>query len=425
MESRVPSFGTETFTMLLTNLLTVQEMDVDILLTLREEVFDKVDCKYHALVIIRGVLQAAKKAKQDASVIIQNSLDMLRVISITDDVSGGVKLCDGELPSSAAAEDSDGSDSEHETEEAVPVKRKLQTHADATRKKRKLPNSSRVADAKSQAKVFSKAWLMLLSLPLSSAQVKLVLKHLPEHVIPYFDQPLLLADFLSRLFDRGGVIGVLALESLFQIIVKHNLDYPKYFETLYKMCTVEVLTAKYRPNFARLLHQSLSAVDIPAYIVAAFIKQLTHLSTLIPGPAALFCVAQATWLFRRHPTCMVLLHRDHEGENATPRSSLFDTGADVDKCDALSSSLYEVEALQQHYLHSVATLALALKSPASTANDGSAPVLDVNAFIDQSYTDLIHAELKRTKKGAPLAHKVPDSLFSSNSVVASCFSIKE
>lgn len=419
MEGRVPSFGTETYTMLLTTLLTVQEMDVDILLTLREEVFDKVDCKYHALVIIRGVLQAAKKTKEDAGVIIQNSLDMLRVISITDDVSSGEKLCGGELPSSAP-EESDESDSEHENEDPAPTKRKLQTHADATRKKRKLPNSSRVSDAKSHAKVFSKAWLMLLSMPLSTTQIKLVLKHLPQHVIPNFDQPLLLADFLSRLFDRGGVIGVLALESLFQIIVKHNLDYPKYFETLYRMCTVEVFTAKYRPNFARLLHKSLSAVNIPAYVVAAFIKQLTHLSTLIPGPAALFCVAQATWLLRRHPTCIVLLHRDHESD--TECSHLFDSGADIDKCSALASSLYEVEALQQHYLHSVATLALALKSPASTANDGSAPVLDVNAFIDQSYTDLIHAELKRTKKGVPLAHKVPESLFSSNSVVSSCFS---
>ena len=71
----------------------------------------------------------------------------------------------------------------------------------------------------------------------------------------------------------------------------------------------------------------------------------------------------------------------------------------------------------------MATLAIALKVPASTSNDGSAPALDVNAFVDQSYADLMNAELKRSKKSAPLGHKVPESLFATNSVASECFAM--
>lgn len=44
----------------------------------------------------------------------------------------------------------------------------------------------------------------------------------------------------------GGVAAVLALQSLFQLIMNYNLDYPDFFAKLYRLLQPTVFHTKYR-----------------------------------------------------------------------------------------------------------------------------------------------------------------------------------
>jgi U3 small nucleolar RNA-associated protein 19 len=127
--------------------------------------------------------------------------------------------------------------------------------------------------------------------------------------VPSLRNPMLLADYLTQSYRVGGVVAVLALESLFHLIMHHNLDYPDFFRSLYRLCTVEVFSARYRVTFMKLLNASLKSVNIPAYVAAAFAKRLAHLALHTPSPNAPFCIAQCTWLLRQHPQTQPLIHR--------------------------------------------------------------------------------------------------------------------
>jgi hypothetical protein len=247
---------------------------------------------------------------------VQNVLDILRVIP--SPIKGqpiDSTLClisshsNGDVDQDSDDNDSDSSGSSDEDEDEakrkqISRKRSLtaptptaSAAAPATKKRRKDYNlSEQVQDTHCHIKLFSKCWVLFFSLPLSSKQIKLSLKHLPEYVIPILDQPLLLADYLSNLVSSGGLVGVLALESLFHLILEYNLDYPNFFNCLYSLLTVEVLSAKYRTKFMNLLHLSLKSSNVPEYTIAGFIKKLAVLSIVIPGPAVMFCLTQVSLL---------------------------------------------------------------------------------------------------------------------------------
>ena len=336
-------------------LFAAQDLDAEILLILREEVFSKADCAYFGLLISRRVMLASKQDIQrqsrpdgssawnkSASVetTTKNAIDVLRMISCLDSeesLSAASCLVDDASnhgPADSSDIESDESDDDDRVDEEDAHKKKKRAlgtsnevsgakrRAVVSDRKKELEKSSEVSPGnrkKSRAqelldpsfhrRAFSRAWLTLMSLPMNSSQHKLVLRHLSDHVLEHIDRPLLLADYLTNSYNSGGIIAVLALESLFQVIVKNNLDYPKFFLSLYRLCTVEVFSAKYRSKFMKLLNASLKSTNLTQYTVAAFIKRLTRLTLFIPSPSALFCIAQVTWLLRRHPQCMALIHR--------------------------------------------------------------------------------------------------------------------
>ena len=73
----------------------------------------------------------------------------------------------------------------------------------AAKKQKKMSRSEQLVHLSSHRKAFSRAWLALLALPLDPSQHKVVLKHLPEHVIGVLSQPLLLADYLTQSYEQG------------------------------------------------------------------------------------------------------------------------------------------------------------------------------------------------------------------------------
>ena len=189
----------------------------------------------------------------------------------------------------------------------------------------------------------------------------------------------------------------------------------------------------------KLLYASLQSTNLPAYAVGAFVKRLMGLALTAPAPAAQFCIAQSTWLLRRHPQSQVLIHAAPIGGkrgkdediikefNAMEETDLERTGALGSK-----SSLWEAALLQHHYYHSVASMATSLKKAGSTApeslmgkpglEEDEKPIpLPVPEFINPTYATFMDLELEKVKKsqGAPLVIHMPDD--GKDTLTTSCF----
>lgn len=427
------------------------EIDVDVLLMLRAEVFDKGDCAYYALRVIKTRIKQAKEAAtrgrhagqhhdETLLMITRNALDLLRVISLPTEIDQSSFLLqpsigqdddgDSEADGNMSQSDNDDYDDENDDEGKKPALKRTRKGLDpASRssvglgpeaKKHKrasiMTSSEQLLDTNSHRVAYSKAWLALLSVPLTIPQHKAVLKHLPDHVIGDMVNPLLLADYLTQTFSCGGILAVLALEGLFQLIVRFNLDYPRFFDALLDLCSVETLTAKYRSKFMRLLCASLRSTNLPSYQVATFIKRLMTLALHVPTPSAMFCIAQCTWLLRQHPACHVLVHRPPSRTKVGSQDSAGGKEGDQsDREEALQSSLWEAEALMTHHMHGVSTLAAALQStsstaPASAATATSQAPIRVEDYVESSFLSLMEAELSKVKKHSALAHVVSKGL---------------
>jgi hypothetical protein len=60
------------------------------------------------------------------------------------------------------------------------------------------------------------------------------------------------SDFLTRSYDIGGVISVMALSGLFILMTQHGLEYRKFYEKLYALLTPAVFMAKHRSVFLQV-----------------------------------------------------------------------------------------------------------------------------------------------------------------------------
>lgn len=435
------------------------------------------------MLVLKKEMKAIKLEVQQQSVTlptvegrVKNILDLLRVIkplqspannSLATDNAEGDYFFPIDWTNSTAKESTDitidvesNSDSEEEIENLKVIKsntdrgsakRKATNATKDTAKKRKVSKEKmslhgQVRNISCYQTVYSAVWIYFFSLQLTSYQMKIALKHLPEHVIPYLSKPLMLADFLCSTFDlhrkeRMGnnvskhsiIISIVALENLFQIIVRYNLDYPNYFISLLDMCDEYILSSKLRNKFMLLLHQSLKSTNLPIYIVAAFIKRLFNISIRVCTPSAGYCIAQATWLMRRHQQCMSMIHADYSKQNNEQDSNIITSISDgvsfpgkdslsKEDSNAIHSSLYEIELLQNHYLFSVSALSTSLQHNVNTTMSYTEVVdLDIKEFIKENYSDLIETEIKKSKKNCALDYRKNMKLFTSEDMVGQSF----
>lgn len=244
-----------------------------------------------------------------------------------------------------------------------------------------------------------------------------VLLALPTRLLPLMPgrQPLLLSDFLTACLDAGGVVSVLALESLFLLVRSHGLEYPRLYARTYALLTPEAVHARHRARFFKLLDMLLGSAALPAYLVAAFAKKALRLALTAATPYALFAIPFAFNCLKRHPACAPLLHKEAPvggagaGATAWPlRADPFDPeAADPADARALESSLWEVTALATHYHAPTSYLARAfLKGPDPLAR---AEYDIAGEYAAQSSAALVAAELDKTvrRQGVTSAVEVP------------------
>ncbi|RKP28509.1 Noc4 nucleolar protein [Metschnikowia bicuspidata] len=267
-----------------------------------------------------------------------------------------------------------------------------------------LPDSAFKFNVKTR---YQKSFLVVLRhTELNNFQYKALLAILHKRIIPYMAVPAGLMDFLTDAFDQQDdeIVPILALNSLWELMKSHNLEYPDFYQKLYSLLTPTLLCTRYRSRFFRLCDLFLSSTHLSANLVASFIKRLARLALTGNAPSVVIVIPFIYNLLKRHPSCIVLLQNpdvpagfvDPFDENET----------DPLRTGAIGSSLWELETLMSHYHPNIATLAKIFREPFQK------PSYNMEDFLDWSYLTLLESEKSRKYKGlAALEFEDYDSLF--------------
>ncbi|XP_022104594.1 nucleolar complex protein 4 homolog [Acanthaster planci] len=262
----------------------------------------------------------------------------------------------------------------------------------------------KVTSLKNHRRHFSESWLVFLSLTLPPAIYKKALVILHEVVMPHMSNPLLLTDFLTISYNIGGAISLLALNGLFILITKHNLEYPEFYKKLYALFEPGIFHVKYRARFFHLVDLFLSSTYLPAYLVAAFAKRLSRLALTAPPSALMLVIPFVGNLLHRHPSCQVMVHRpDGPSELADDPCIMDET--DPAKCRAMESSLWEIQTLKSHYHPGVATAAAWTDRPLPKEE------WDISEHLELSTAEMIGSVTNKKMKAAPVEFEPPKGLF--------------
>ncbi|CCF56960.1 hypothetical protein KAFR_0B06630 [Kazachstania africana CBS 2517] len=258
-----------------------------------------------------------------------------------------------------------------------------------------------------------KNWLAVLNGDLSISQYKTILLVLHKRIIPHFHTPTKLMDFLTDSYDlqsieNSEVIPLLALNGLFELMRKFNLEYPNFFLKLYKLINNDLMHVKYRARFFRLMDLFLSSTHLSINLVASFIKKLARLSLTAPPGAIVSIIPFIYNLLKKHPNCMIMIHNPKfindpfrtDSQELTKLKQEYTDPFNMDEenpeiTNAINSSLWELEALMDHYHPNVSTLAKIFGQPFRKLN------YNMEDFLDWSYDSLLTAEQTRKLKVLP------------------------
>ncbi|CAH2352672.1 nucleolar complex protein 4 [[Candida] railenensis] len=266
------------------------------------------------------------------------------------------------------------------------------------------PNSLPSIAYKSSAfkTAFQKTIMNILSLPsIQTNQYKSILLVLHKRIIPYMAQPQNLMDFLTDCYNitDDEVVPILALNSLYELMKRYNLEYPEFYTKLYSLLTPNLLYTRYRSRFFRLCDLFLSSTHLSSNLVASFIKKLARLSLRASASGVVIVIPFIYNLLKRHPSCMVMIHRPSELDAASSSSkkSYTDTfnndETDPLRTGAIDSSLWELETLMSHYHPNIATLAKIFAEPFRKLT------YNMEDFLDWSYITLLDSEKTRRYRG--------------------------
>ncbi|XVE66494.1 hypothetical protein DITRI_Ditri08aG0083900 [Diplodiscus trichospermus] len=330
---------------------------------------------------------------------------------------------------------------------------KLQKAEDEELKTEKWNNDvlSPASISKKMKLKFTKAWISFLRLPIPIVVYKEVLATLHQAVIPHLSNPIILCDFLTRSYDIGGVISVMALSSLFILMTQHGLEYPNFYEKLYALLAPSIFMAKHRAKFFQLLDSCLKSPLLPAYLAAAFAKKLSRLAISVPPSGALVIIALIHNLLRRHPSIICLVHQENGDETPKDNSKVEDivnkaddsgSGTDISgkgpgidhfndkesnpkKSNAMRSSLWEIDTLRHHYCPPVSRFVLSLENDLTVRSKTTE--MDIKEFSSGSYATIFGDEIRRRVKQVPLAFykATPTCLFSESEFSGWMFKYEE
>ncbi|KAI0067014.1 CBF-domain-containing protein [Artomyces pyxidatus] len=259
--------------------------------------------------------------------------------------------------------------------------------------------------------VFTRLWLSLLPrLSVGGAGSALstrALNVMHQGVMPHLTRAVMIMDWVGACVDYGGVVGMLALNTLFILMQEYNLDYPSFYTRLYAFLNKDLLHLKHRGRFFRLTEVFLSSTHLPATLLASFIKRLARLSLSAPPSSIVIMLPFVYNILKRHPALMVMIHRDDDDATGFNDDPFLPDETNPNLTCALDSSLWELYSHKHHYHSGVSTLARIFEEAFTK------PSYPLEDFLDHTYSTLLDAELKRRIKKEPaVATELPKGLFS-------------
>lgn len=238
------------------------------------------------------------------------------------------------------------------------------------------PAHQKVFDYPTARKCLNKTWSCVSLWKHTEETHKQLLIILLEKMLVHLDKPILLTDFLMESLDMGGAIGLLALQGIFILIQQHNLTYPNIYEKLYSMFEPEIFHTKFKARLFHLADIFLSSTHLPESLVAAFAKRLARLALVAPPQDITIILYFIGNLIIRHPGLKRLLYHHTGGQ--VPQDPFIMDESDPVKSNALDSQLWEVAALQQHTIPSIATAAKFISNPLPNIEWDMSSVLELN-----------------------------------------------
>ena len=220
---------------------------------------------------------------------------------------------------------------------------------------------------------------------------------LTDKVMPVLKNPLFFTDFLMESYNIGGPISLLALNGVFFLITKHNLEYPDFYKKLYSLSTPELLHAKYKARFFYLANLFLASSHLPEYLVAAFIKRFSRLCLTAPANSILLVLPFIGNLLLRHKGLLKMIDNTEE-------HYIMDE-VDPAKSKAVESGLWEIKTLQNHALPQV--------SQAAKFINKNLPQMEWNIedYLETTYEDMFSTEAKKKIfVNVPLTFERPNGL---------------
>eukprot|EP00624_Nannochloropsis_granulata_P000024 evm.model.NODE_10065_length_18107_cov_36.126194.5 len=195
-------------------------------------------------------------------------------------------------------------------------------------KTEKVPNVARLSEHR---KALGEAWVACLRLPsFTPSLYRSTTQFVARHVLEKMPHPLQLADFFTASYAQGGLAALVALEGLFVLMQAHNLEYPRFYSSLYRLLAPgpQLLYSRHRSRFFKLLRYCLVSPAVPAHVVAAFLKRLCRLALLAPPSSIIFLLSLLVLVLRAHPACLALIQRAFTLDKASAmRLDTFDPNA--------------------------------------------------------------------------------------------------
>lgn len=258
-------------------------------------------------------------------------------------------------------------------------------------------------------RALNKVWACVMHWELNSQLHKQLLVVLLERVMPHLEKPVLLTDFLMDSLDADGPIGLLALQGVFILVTKHNLEYANIFTKLYSMFEPEIFHTKYKARLFYLADLFLSSTHLSEALVAAFAKRLARLTLVAPPEDILIILLFVGNLLLRHPVLKRLINHPQGGEVQTDKNCGAGDPFLMEERDpllsnALSSSLWEIRALQWHIIPSIAAAARFIREPLPSVE------YDMASALERTGGHMFERELRNKVKDIMLNFERPGSM---------------
>lgn len=209
-----------------------------------------------------------------------------------------------------------------------------------------------IVNREQEVKRLSAVWITFLRQKLPVKLYRELLILLPDKVVPYMHNPLLVTDFFIESYNRGGSYSLLALNGLFLLIHRYHLDYPNFYEKLYALLEPGVFYEKYRARFFFLTDVFLSSSHLPAYLVASFAKRLARMALQAPPYALLYVIPFIGNLLVRHRSLATMINDSSDRDLSVDPYNVEEENPS--KSQAADSSLWELKTLQSHWHPTVA-----------------------------------------------------------------------